>query len=163
MVCCGKGNLDAQFVEAVLHAVVEFPLHAPLCSGRDPHFGADDHGGIVQALHALRYQRRDDVGAQSWVFGHFPAQVLDHLHHLIDVFPVGDADVQHHVGKILGVVEHCADVAERHRVHAAGRVAQADGADGKGFHRAFVAAHGHVIADGDGVLDQDEQAGDHVP
>ena len=158
----GERNLDAQFVETILQAAVEFPLQAPLRAGPDLHFGADDDGGFVQFLHALHFQRRDDVGAQGLVLGHFPAQGLDHRHHLIHVFPVGDADIHHHVGKILGVVDHRADLAEGHRVHGAGHVAQADGTNGKGFHVAFVAAHAHPIADRYGVLDEDEQAGDHV-
>ena len=158
----GERDLDAEFVEAQFHAPIEGPPHGPLGPRPDLDAGPDDDRRIVQAVDALDLQGLQDVVSEIGVLHHLGADLLDHRHHLVDVFGVADADVEDRIGEFLGVVEDGADIAERDRMNAAGGIAEAQGADGHRLDGARMAGDVDIVAEGDRILDEDEEAGDDV-
>ncbi|CAI8924393.1 hypothetical protein EMIT0180MI3_360034 [Priestia megaterium] len=96
------------------------------------------------------------------VGAHFLADVAHQLDRLVDVHVRGHRHPEDRVAELPGVVLDAFDFAERNGVDDAVDVPQAHGADGQAFDRAQVAADVHVVVDGQGVFDDDEQPGDQV-
>src|SRR5262249_53485936 len=103
-----------------------------------------------------------DVAPERLVLLQFGADFLQRLHDHAEVDAVGHADVEHSVAEVAGHVHDGADGAEGNRVDGAGVVAHPDAADAHRFDDAGMAAEIDDVADRDGVLGEDEDAGDDV-
>src|SRR5260221_354977 len=108
-------------------------------------------------------ERFEDEGAEGGIAHQLAGDILENRGDAIGVLTVRDRDVRDEIGVVLGQIDHRGDLAEGGRVHPAGVVAQADGADRDGLDDAGVTlADIDDVADSQRVLDQHEEAGDDV-
>ena len=101
-------------------------------------------------------------GASSGSASSSLADLLDDPLHLVEVGVVGQPQrdlVDHPVARIVGDL---LERAERHRMQVAAVVAQLDRAQREALDRAADAAALDVLADPEGIVEQEEDARDHV-
>src|SRR5207245_10526605 len=102
-------------------------------------------------------------GTEVGIAHHLAGYVLKNRGDAIGVLAVGDHDVRDGIGIVLGQIDNRGDLAEGDGVHAAGAVAQANGANRDRLDDAGVTlADVDDIADRQRVLDQHEKPGDDV-
>ena len=145
-----------------LERQVERPRHFPLLDRCGLEACAQDRAAGLETLHTLDLQRRPDIAALQWVVAHGMADIAHQLDRVVDLHVVRDRHPEDRIAELPGVVLDALDFAERDGVHDAVDIAQAHGTDGQALHCTEVAADIHVVVDGQGVFDDDEQTGDQV-
>ncbi|MNC13936.1 hypothetical protein D3C75_616970 [compost metagenome] len=121
------------------------------------------HTVEVHLVDAKHIQRPLQVVAQERVVADGVPGLADQLDGLVDIGVVGELHREKRIGELPRLVGHGLDLPERHRVHEALAIAQAQGTDGQAFDGAGMPGiEHHPVTDGQGVFDDDEQPGDHV-
>lgn len=150
-------------IHKLLQVLVERPAHRILPTGHRAELRREHHAVEVHLVHAEHIQWPLQVELEERVFGDRAPGFADQLDGLVDIGVVSELHGEKRKGKLPRLVGHGLDLAERHRMHEALAVAQAQSADGQAFDRAGVTgAEHHPVADGQRVFDDDEQPGDHV-
>jgi len=80
-------------IEHPFHTPIEFALHPPLLERFGLETGAYDHGRVFKPVQAEDLQRLEDAGPVFGIIFQLFTQFLKYLHHLIHIFPVGDAEI----------------------------------------------------------------------
>ncbi len=121
------------------------------------------HAVEVHAVDAEDLQRPLQVVLEQDVFADRLAGLADQRQRVIDVRIISKLHREERVRELPRLVSDRLDLPERHRVDESLAVTQAHGANGQALHRpGMPGTEHHPVTHRKGVLDDDEQAGDHV-
>ena len=156
------GQLNAAGLEAALDAAPQLPADVPLLEGQRLDAEAQVHLCRSDVFHAKHFERRQDVRAVRRVLLQLFGRRPGHLHHLIRLIVVVDAQRDDVVGEVLRAIGERANIAVGDGVDNAFDRAQHDGTQVDLFNRAFHAVDDRRVADPHLVLGNHEHAGDDV-
>ena len=151
------------FIHKLFQPFVEGATHPILATRHGAELRGQHNAIEVHPIQAKHFQRPLQITLEQQVVADRTPGLANQRGGRVDVGVVGELDGEEGIRKLTRLVGHGFDLTEGHRVHEPFAVAQAQGADGQAFHRAGVArVEHHPITDGNSVLNDDEQPGDHV-
>ncbi len=135
---------------------------AQRCDGSVFEPDADDDARIAQLVHAEDVEVVADHRPPLHILADLGGDAAQHVGDAVGVLAIADRDVDDGEGEVARHVGHRRHRAERDDVQAAIERAQLDRTDRQLLDHAGQPADLHDVADRDGILEQQEDAGDDV-
>src|ERR1017187_3059314 len=158
----GIARLDVIFFEGYLDPPPQLAADAILRSRPGLHQQHVIHFTATYLLDPGRFRFGDDHFRELGIVGHFLANFLQQLDHLIAVGAIGHGDMHRQLRPVAREVGHNVDLPIGYGMQASVVVAQYGAAQGHGLNRSLHAPNLNGVADVVLVLHQDEEAVDEV-
>ncbi len=157
------GNVHADLVHLALYPDVERPRDAPLLQRQRLDLPFHDHPVGIETVQSPHFDRPQHFASIPEIGHQFRANFANHLRDLVDIGGKRHPHFEHRISKIARQILHHLDMRERNGVNGALPVTQPHRTDGQRFHHARMAAVDlDRIANGNGVLDDDEKPRDQI-
>ena len=157
-----RGELDAVLDERLLDPGVGLAPDHELLARPAHELDPDHEAGIVDLGHALGLDRLQEHRTELGIVLNLLTDMLDHLAHQLEVGIERHAQLELDLHPIAAVVDDVAHLAEGDRVQWAAMVAQLHRAHRDLLDHPLAGIGLDVLALAEGILEQEEQAGDHV-
>src|SRR3989338_1685934 len=138
-------NFDAAAIELLLHAQQKSAPYCPLLERLHLESTADHYCRVGPGIDTGDVDVLQNHWAERFILTHAGRDFAHYLKHFLDVLAVGDADVDHRVGKAAAAVGNGSDDAVGDKMYVALVVAQADIAQRNFFHQTALAGHFHHV------------------